>query len=102
MTRSWIGIDISKHKFDVSVLYAENKRQHKIFANDPKGFDNFMLWLKYLEVTDFHFCMESTGIYGEKLAYYLYKSEYKVSIVNPARIKAYTRSESIRNKLIAA
>jgi transposase len=42
--------------------------------------------------------MESTGIYGEKLAYYLHESGYKVSIVNPARIKAYARSESIRNK----
>jgi transposase len=42
--------------------------------------------------------MESTGIYGENLAYYLHESGQKVSIVNPARIKAYTCSESIRNK----
>jgi transposase len=63
-----------------------------------KGFKDFILWLKSLEITDSHFCMESTGIYGEALAFYLYEYGHKVSIINPARIKAYARSEGIRNK----
>lgn len=34
MTSCWIGIDIAKHKFDVSILLEEGKKQHKIFTND--------------------------------------------------------------------
>ncbi len=41
----FIGIDISKLTFDVA--YRVNTRYaHKQFANNNKGFDAFLLWIK--------------------------------------------------------
>jgi len=42
--------------------------------------------------------MEATGRYGEELAQFLFESVIKVSVVNPARIKAYGASKLRRNK----
>ena len=42
--------------------------------------------------------MEATGIYGKKLAVFLFKNGYKVSVVNPAKIKGFGQSELTRNK----
>ena len=42
--------------------------------------------------------MEATGKYGEKLASFLYALKYKVSVVNPACIKAFANSNLSRNK----
>jgi len=42
--------------------------------------------------------MEATGQYGEALAEYLYQQGWQVSVINPARIKAYANSKLRRNK----
>jgi transposase len=42
--------------------------------------------------------MEATGQYGEKAATHLFMQEHDVSVVNPARIKAYGNSKLRRNK----
>jgi transposase len=42
--------------------------------------------------------MEATGTWGIDLAAFLYTHQVRVSIVNPARIKAYGESELRRNK----
>lgn len=45
-----------------------------------------------------HTCMEATGRYHEALAFFLYQQGYMVSVVNPARTKAYAASQLSRNK----
>ena len=42
--------------------------------------------------------MESTGNYGEPLAAYLFGLGYTISVVNPAQIKGFGRSELSRTK----
>jgi transposase len=42
--------------------------------------------------------MEATGAYWEALALYLHGLEQHVSVVNPARIKAFAQSELLRTK----
>ena len=42
--------------------------------------------------------MEATGCYGMDLATYLQSKNYKVSIVNPARVKGFAKSELARVK----
>ncbi|MCS5710662.1 IS110 family transposase [Candidatus Berkiella aquae] len=42
--------------------------------------------------------MESTSTYGEPLAEFLIDNHFKVSTVNPARIKGFAMSELIRTK----
>ena len=42
--------------------------------------------------------MEATNVYGNALAEFLYDQGFDVSVVNPARIKGFVRSEMLRTK----
>ncbi|MBD3671260.1 MAG: IS110 family transposase [Gammaproteobacteria bacterium] len=92
-----LGIDISKKKFDVA-LFRSGKLKHKSFHNDKHGFEYLAKWLADHQATKAHVCMESSGVYGEDLAEFLYDSGFQVSIVNPARVKGYAQSELKRSK----
>ena len=94
----YLGIDISKDKFDVALLDGK-KGKHKVFKNNEDGFERLLEWLKQNSInSSLHACMESTGRYGEKLAKFLFKAGHKISIVNPACIKAYAQSQLKRVK----
>jgi transposase len=92
-----LGIDISKLKFDVALL-REGKFKSKVFSNDRGGFEALWHWLVQHGATKVHACMEATGGYEEALAEYLVSHEHVVSVVNPARIKAFGQSQLVRNK----
>lgn len=92
-----LGIDISKPKFDVVLLH-QGKQRHKVFCNTIDGFSKLQAWLIKQQVSQLHACMEVTGVYGENLAMYLHDAGYTVSMVNPARIKAFGISQLTRNK----
>lgn len=93
-----IGIDIAKLKFDGVVLLENGKQKHKIFTNDSIGFEACRQWLKQLGLEKVHACLEATGHYGEACALFLHEQGHTVSIINPARIKAYAKSEGVRTK----
>jgi len=93
----YLGIDISKKSFDVALL-KENKYKHKAFKNNEKGYEELKKWLEYNQANEVHCCMEATGVYGEKLAEYLYKEGYKVSVENAAKISAFAKAQLSRNK----
>src|ERR1043166_4798832 len=98
MTFSIIGIDISKLKFDLCLLRDNGKLKHKVFPNTPSGFLQFSAWLQKQKVEQVHACMEATGTYGEALCLYLFDAGHRVSIINPAVIKAYAQSRLSRTK----
>jgi transposase len=93
----YLGIDISKKSFAVA-LKREEKYKHKSFSNEEKGYKELKEWLENNQVREVHCCMEATGIYGEKLAEYLYEQGYEVSVENPLKINAYGKSQLSRNK----
>ncbi|HEX2526521.1 MAG TPA: transposase [Geminicoccus sp.] len=95
-----IGIDISNAKFDAALLVGERAR-HAAFSNTEAGFAQLLAWLaKQGSGPDApkHACMEATGNWGLDLAAFLHGQGVQVSIVSPARIKAYGSSELARNK----
>lgn len=92
-----LGVDISKKTFDVALLI-NSKVKTKKFDNNSKGFFSLKEWLKDKEALTAHVCMEATGCYGTKLAQYLYDNNFKVSVVNPARIKGFSMSQLSRVK----
>jgi transposase len=92
-----VGIDIAKAKFDVA-LRKGDETYHGVFQNTKDGFHQFHHWLQKRTEQVVHCCMEATGHYGENLAEYLYQAGYKVSVVNPARIKAFGDSRLSRQK----
>jgi transposase len=93
-----VGIDIAKDKFDVCVLAAEGQREQESFANTKSGINKLHRWLKKKGAKTAHICLEATGIYGALVAETLHQRGYRVSVVNPARIKAYAASQMQRNK----
>jgi len=96
-----IGIDISKAYFDVAYV-KDGVKHHRQFKNTKQGFRNLKKWLRKQKVRTPHFAMEATGRYGLKLASFLHRQGYAVSIVNPRQIKAYRDSWLFRNKSDAA
>jgi transposase len=98
MTANILGIDISKKDFHVVLLTGETRTKPRKFTNDPKGFESLQQWLKQKEIDKMHACMEATSIYGDALAEFLYSASFEVSVVNPARIKGFAKSELLRTK----
>lgn len=93
-----VGIDIAKDKFDICLLDPQQQAHSECLPNTKSGINKLHRWLKKLGANDAHICLEATGIYGELLAETLYQRGYTVSVVNPARIKAYAKSQMRRNK----
>jgi transposase len=93
-----IGVDIAKKKFDVASL-SDGKYKHKIFTNNEQGFAVFIVWLVTLFPNDKPLiCMEATGAYSIPFAEFMVNQGYPVSVVNPAKIKAFGKSELSRAK----
>lgn len=92
-----LGIDISKDSFHVE-LSVNNKLRHRRFSNRKVGFAELAAWLTKHKASQVHACLEATGPYSEALALYLHEHGHTVSVVNPARIKAFGQSELLRNK----
>lgn len=98
MTPTVLGIDISKKDFHVALLKETRAAKTKKFTNNIQGFESLHQWLKQHSAFELHACMEATSIYGEALAEFLYSAGFQVSIVNPARIKGFAKSELLRTK----
>jgi transposase len=94
---SFLGIDLSKETFHAYLL-DDRAGAKKVFPNARNGFEQLTIWLKNRQAVDVHICMEATGPYWEALALYLHGLEQRVSVVNPARIKAFAQSELLRTK----
>lgn len=92
-----IGVDIAKQKFDAALLRA-NKYHHKKFDNTPQGFAAFLAWIMSFGDSDLWVCMEATGAYSIPLAKFLVEHGCPVSVVNPAKIHAFAKSELSRAK----
>ena len=94
---SFLGIDLARETF-YAYLLSDRADAKKVFPNTPKGFGQLTTWLKNRHAVDVRICMEATGAYWEALALYLHGLEQHVSVVNPARIKAFAQSELLRTK----
>lgn len=94
-----VGIDVSKKKLDVELLF-NNKVKTKVIENSPAGDKQLVEWLgkSKAPLADMHVCMEATGVYYERLALALHAAGFKVSVVNPACIKGFAQTENLRNK----
>lgn len=96
--KSILGIDVAKAKLDVALQLVDGKIRSKVVDNTPQGFAVLSTWLNKYGVTDLHVCMEATGIYWEAVAEFLADAGHKVSVINPAQIKAFGAAELVRTK----
>ena len=96
-TQASLGLDVAKAKFDAALLQ-DSRTHHRQFSNTVTGFTALQRWLRGLATLPLHACLEATGSYGEALALFLHQQGVAVSVVNPARIKAFAKSELLRTK----
>lgn len=97
MTDAVLGIDVSKETLDVDCARGQRK-QARIFANAPDGWQKLLAWLKGMGSKAAHLCMEATGRHSLGLALALHDAGHVVSIVNPAQIRDFARAKLGRNK----
>ncbi|MEZ5345689.1 MAG: IS110 family transposase [Pyrinomonadaceae bacterium] len=97
MSKNILGIDVSKRKLDVALLF-NDKTLVKKFDNTASGCKLLVAWLETLHREAVHVCLESTGTYGDLVAHSMHNAGHIVSVVNPLRIKSYAVSALSRNK----
>lgn len=92
-----LGIDVAKRKFDCALLHDERFRT-KAFVNDSDGIDACVQWLARHAQAPVHACLEATGPYAQMLAEALFDAGHTVSLINPARSRAFAQSLGTRSK----
>jgi transposase len=98
MTEPALGIDIAKLKFNACLIKQDGKLKHKVFPNTSAGFEQLSEWLSRQRVECVHACLEATGTYGDSLSLFLQQAGHRVSVINPAAIKAFAQSRLSRTK----
>lgn len=93
---SFVGVDISKDKIDVCLLLNDDT-SHKLYKNSEEGFKELEKYLSNKKVRP-HICMEATGKCHLGVATYMNSKGYKVSVVNPFKIKSFRSTKLLRNK----
>jgi transposase len=92
-----LGLDIAKDTFEAYLLLATRSTQGA-FDNTPAGFAKLDHWLKKRKIQRLHVCLEATGRYSEAVAEHLHAAGHTVSVINPARLKAFGQAILIRTK----
>lgn len=106
MLKYSVGLDVSSKKIDgcFSVIDTMQKVTIKstiVISNNSNGFKLLENWIiKHLKETSIPLviCMEATGVYYESCALYLFKKNYKVSVVLPNKAKKYLQAIGLKSK----
>lgn len=94
---AWLGIDIAQDTF-AACLLLERRALAGTFDNTPSGYKQLDHWLHKRHVQPVHACLEATGRYSEGVAEHLHAAGHTVSVINPARLKAFAQVTLTRTK----
>lgn len=92
----FVGIDVAKAELQVCAK-GETEVQRS-FANNTQGHAELVAWLHGLAGEVELVGLEATGTYGQAVCAYVYAQGLAVSLLNPAQIKAYAKSQLKRHK----
>lgn len=94
-----VGIDVAQQELVVCLGRMSNNwvpelYSNKSFPNTAAGFKSLITWVSRctLDTVPVRYVMEATGVYHQKLAYYLHGEGCELSIVLPNKISNYARS----------
>jgi transposase len=96
-TTAFVGIDVAQVKLDV-VVRLDASRTYRVLANQPEGFAALHHWLSSLPVAQCRLCLEATGSYSDALVSFLHAHNYYISVLPPATLVSFRRSEGVRSK----
>lgn len=94
---NFLGIDVGKTNLHLALVLGDDVLS-KCVPNSAAGLAQLQRWLNNRKVMRVHACLEATGGWSEGIAAVLFEAGHLVSIVNPARIKAFAQSEMLRTK----
>jgi transposase len=92
-----LGLDVAKASVQAELRTKERKVRFG-FANNVKGFAQLARILHQHNAAKVWAGLEATGVYSHALALWLHAQGHRVSLLNPRRVKHYTRSAGQRNK----
>jgi transposase len=92
------GIDVAKATLAVVVMRDDDRLKQKQVSNTPAGHAELVRWLGRQSPTPIPIGLEATGGYQDAVAFVLHDAGYAVSVLNPAAIAAYGRSQLRRAK----
>ena len=96
MKKSFVGIDFSKEKIDVAIIFAEgltetSMRLFNEFKNSVSGYKQLVKWVEEssneTEPSLWLFCGENTGDYSKPLCNFLYGRGFDMWLENAKSIK---------------
>jgi transposase len=93
-----LGLDVAKLTVQAELQLPCGRKERFAFANTAAGFKKLARMLAQEGCTTVHAGLEATGPYSQALALWLYRQGYRVSLLNPRRVKDYARSAGQRNK----
>lgn len=86
-----IGIDISKNKLDACIIKDPDSKTHQFLqvSNCKKGIEEIFKALKKhsVDLSEYLFCFENTGVYGMPLCYFLQSKNISYAMVPAIEIK---------------
>lgn len=99
-----LGIDVGKTNLELALRSEESIVARTTVSNDPEGHNILVRWLedRGAEPEKACVCMEASGDFEKAIANRLYEEGYRVSVVNPRRIKGYASSQLQRTKTDSA
>ncbi len=100
-----VGLDISMDTFAATIAVLNDDLEidflgYGEFENNKKGFKSMEKWIKSFNIKseEFHFTMEGTGVYYEKIANYLHQKNHSVHVVLANKTRRYAESLDIKSK----
>jgi transposase len=95
----FVGLDVAKGKADVCLLLPDGRRQEECFESSRPGYEKLLAWLERHRADRMvHAGLESTGPYSRPWCQLLHAAGHTVSLLNPARPKAFAQACGQRNK----
>lgn len=100
-----LGVDMAAKDFQVCFMAKFQDGSSKVkgtrkFANTATGFKDLQKWIVKKADGDGKVLvtMEATGVYYERLAYYLHELGHQVHVLLPNRIKGYMKFLNLKSK----
>jgi transposase len=99
-----LGMGARKTALELALRNGEKIVARTTIPNDPGGHDTLVSWLlgRGASPEKACVCMEASGDFEKAVAHRLYEEDYRVSVVNPRRIKGYASSQLQRTKTDSA
>lgn len=91
-----IGIDVSKLTLDAAALSGTGEVLRARFENTSQGHRELIAWLQ--EFTNVKVALEATSSYHQHLVHALQEVGLSISVLNPAQVSYFVKSNNRRNK----